>query len=41
MLKATMYGVFIAVTLGFLGLGVAVFQAWVGYQQWKHPVKDS
>ncbi|KAH7087667.1 hypothetical protein FB567DRAFT_579712 [Paraphoma chrysanthemicola] len=41
MLKATMYGVFIAVTLGFLGLGVAIFQAWVGYQQWKHPVKDS
>lgn len=40
MLMATMIGVFIAVILGFLSLGVAMFQAWVAYQQWKHPVKE-
>ena len=40
MLIATMIGVFIAVITGVLGLGVAGFQSWVTYQQWKHPVKD-
>ncbi|KAF2854455.1 hypothetical protein T440DRAFT_552295 [Plenodomus tracheiphilus IPT5] len=40
MLMATMIGVFIAVLLGILGLGVSAFQAWVSYQQWKHPVKE-
>jgi hypothetical protein len=40
MLMATTIGVFIAVTIGLLGLVIAGFQAWVGYQQWKHPVKD-
>lgn len=40
MLMATTIGVFIAVTIGMVGLVVAGFQAWVGYQQWKHPVKD-
>jgi hypothetical protein len=39
MLMATMYGVIIAVTLGFLSLVAAVFQAWVAWQQWQHPVK--
>jgi hypothetical protein len=38
MVMATMYGVLIAVTLGFLGLIVAVFQAWVAWQQWQHPI---
>ena len=32
MLMATMIGVFIAVIIGILSLGVAGFQAWVGYQ---------
>lgn len=41
MLMATMIGVFIAVLLGVLGLGVSAFQAWVSYQQWKHPVKEA
>ncbi|OAL50941.1 hypothetical protein IQ07DRAFT_406671 [Pyrenochaeta sp. DS3sAY3a] len=41
MIMATMVGVFIAVILGVLGLGVAGFQAWLTYQQWKHPVKES
>jgi hypothetical protein len=40
MLMATMIGVFIAVILGILGLGISGFQAYVSYQQWKHPVKD-
>jgi len=41
MLMATMIGVFIAVLVGILGLGVSTFQAWVAYQQWKHPVKET
>ncbi|KAF9694934.1 hypothetical protein EKO04_007176 [Ascochyta lentis] len=41
MLMATTIGVLIAVTIGLFGLVIAGFQAWVGYQQWKHPVKDS
>ena len=40
MLMATTIGVFIAVTIGLFGLVIAGFQAWVGYQQWKHPVKE-
>lgn len=38
MLMATMYGVIIAVMLGFLSLIAAIFQSWVAWQQWKHPV---
>ena len=41
MLMATTIGVFIAVTIGLFGLVIAGFQAWVGYQQWKHPVNGS
>lgn len=37
-MMATLAGVMIAVVLGLLGLAVSIFQAWVGYQQWKHPV---
>jgi hypothetical protein len=35
MLMATMYAVIIAVTLGFFSLVVAIFQAWVAWQQMK------
>lgn len=35
---ATLIGVVFAVILGLLSLVVSVFQAWVGYQAWKHPV---
>ena len=37
-MMATLTGVVIAIILGALALGVSIFQAWVGYQQWKHPV---
>lgn len=37
-MMATLIGVFIAVILGILGLGVGIFQAWVAYEAWKHPV---
>ncbi|KAK3984062.1 hypothetical protein QBC44DRAFT_389647 [Cladorrhinum sp. PSN332] len=38
-MMATLVGVMIAVFLGILGLAVGIFQAWVAYQQWKHPVQ--
>jgi hypothetical protein len=37
-MMATLGGVVIAVILGALSLAVGIFQAWVAYQQWKHPV---
>ncbi|KAK0646936.1 hypothetical protein B0T16DRAFT_330110 [Cercophora newfieldiana] len=37
-MMATLIGVAIAIILGMLGLAVAIFQAWVAYQQWQHPV---
>jgi hypothetical protein len=37
-LTATMYGVAAAVSLGFFSLVAAIFQSWVAWQQWKHPV---
>ena len=40
-MMATMIGVIIAVILGMLGLAVSIFQAWVAYQQWKHPVANT
>jgi hypothetical protein len=39
-MMATFLGVIFAVVLGFLSLGVSLFQAWVGYQAWKHPVQS-
>jgi hypothetical protein len=35
---ATLIGVFVAVLLGFLSLGVSLYQAYIGYQAWQHPV---
>lgn len=37
---ATMIGVLFALLLGSLALAVSVFQAYVGYQAWKHPVQN-
>jgi hypothetical protein len=39
-MMATLGGVAIAVVLGALSLAVGIFQAWVAYQQWKHPVQS-
>jgi hypothetical protein len=38
-MMATLVGVAVAVLLGILGLAVGIYQAWVGYQQWQHPVQ--
>lgn len=38
MMMATLVGVIIAIVIGILGLAVGVFQAWVAYEAWKHPV---
>jgi len=35
---ATMIGVFIAVLLGIAALGVSIYQTYIGYQAWQHPV---
>jgi hypothetical protein len=40
-MMATLVGVAIAILLGMGGLAVAIFQAWVAYQAWKHPVPGS
>ncbi|KAJ4387900.1 hypothetical protein N0V93_008503 [Gnomoniopsis smithogilvyi] len=40
-MMATLAGVVVAVVLGFLGLVVGIFQAWVGYQQWRHPIPSA
>ncbi|KAI9729555.1 MAG: hypothetical protein M1834_006751 [Cirrosporium novae-zelandiae] len=35
---ATVIGVAIAVLLGMASLAVGVYQAWIAYQQWQHPL---
>ena len=37
-IMATLIGVLVAVFLGFAGLGLGGYQAWLTYQQWQHPV---
>ena len=37
-MMATLVGIIAAVILGILGVGIGAFQAWVAYQQWKHPI---
>jgi hypothetical protein len=37
-MMATLAGVLIAILLGILSLAVSIFQAWVSWQQWKHPI---
>lgn len=36
---ATLVGVVIVVLLGLAGLAVTIFQTWITYQSWKHPVQ--
>ncbi|KAI8716660.1 hypothetical protein NCS52_00960200 [Fusarium sp. LHS14.1] len=39
-MMATLIGVIIAIILGILGLVLGIFQVWVAYEAWKHPVND-
>ncbi|EPS37795.1 hypothetical protein H072_8509 [Dactylellina haptotyla CBS 200.50] len=38
---ATIIGVILALFFGIATLGLSVFQAWVGYQQWQHPIQTN
>ncbi|KAK6538882.1 hypothetical protein TWF694_010440 [Orbilia ellipsospora] len=38
---ATIVGVILAVFFGVATLGLGGFQAWVGYQQWRHPIQTN
>lgn len=38
LMLATLIGVIFAVIIGLASLGVGAFEAYVGYQQWQHPV---
>jgi hypothetical protein len=38
---ATLIGVLIAILLGILSLAVSIYQAYIGYQAWQHPVGNS
>jgi hypothetical protein len=37
-MMATLAGVCFAIVLGLLALGLSGLQAWIAWQQWKHPV---
>lgn len=39
MMLATIAGVAFAILLGIVGVGLSAFQAWIGWQQWKHPAE--
>ncbi|KAL6716713.1 hypothetical protein ACLMJK_006281 [Lecanora helva] len=39
-MMATLAGVLLAVVLGMAGLAISAYQAWIGYQQWQHPVNQ-
>ena len=38
---ATLVGIIIAILLGVAGLAVGIFQSWVSYQAWQHPVTST
>ena len=40
-MMATLIGIFIAILLGIAGLVVGIFQSWVAYQAWQHPLYPS
>jgi hypothetical protein len=40
-MMATLAGVAFAVLLGMASLAVSAYSAWIGYQQWQHPVGQS
>lgn len=37
-MMATLCGVVIAIVLGALGIVLSIFQSWVAWQQWQHPI---
>jgi hypothetical protein len=37
-MMATIAGVFLAIFLGMASLALGGYQAWIGYQQWQHPI---
>jgi hypothetical protein len=37
---ATLFGVVIAVVLGIASLAVSIYQTWLTYQAWQHPVPN-
>lgn len=39
-MMATLAGVCFAIVLGLLALGLSGLQAWIAWQQWKHPVSQ-
>lgn len=40
LMLATLIGVIFAVLIGLASLGVGAFEAYVGYQQWQHPINQ-
>jgi hypothetical protein len=40
-MMATIVGILFAIFLGLASLSVGIYQAWVGYQQWQHPVSSN
>lgn len=41
MMMATLIGVIFAVLLGMLSLAVSLYQTWISYQAWQHPVSPA
>ncbi len=41
MIMATIAGVFLAIFFSMASLALGGYQAWVGYQQWQHPVAST
>jgi hypothetical protein len=40
-MMATIAGVILAILLGIASLALGAYQAWIGYQQWQHPLQSS
>lgn len=38
MMLATIAGIGLAILLGVIGVGLGIFQSWVAWQQWQHPL---
>jgi hypothetical protein len=40
-MMATIAGVIFAIFLGMASLALGAYQAWIGYQQWQHPISSA